>query len=45
VAEIEAAARRGGMTTLRQDGDRMTGEGITTPAAVEAVLEGEVFAS
>jgi general secretion pathway protein E len=40
LAELRAAARRKGMRTLKEEGDRLVAQGVTTPLEVERVIEG-----
>jgi general secretion pathway protein E len=40
LGEIRNAARAKGMKTLREEGERMVGEGVTTPVELERVIQG-----
>jgi general secretion pathway protein E len=40
LSDLRAAARRKGMRTLKEEGDRLIGEGVTTQLEVERVIEG-----
>jgi general secretion pathway protein E len=40
--DLRAAARAGGMRTLREEGERLIAAGETTPVEVERVVQGAV---